>query len=216
LSAAEVPEVSNPVFARFYAWMSAHGETEEQVAHRRELLSGAAGRVIEVGAGPGGNFGHYPATVTEVVAVEPEAYLRERAQRAASEAPVPVRVVDGVAERLPAAEGEFDVAVVSLVLCSVADQHAALTEIRRVLRPGGELRFYEHVRAREARVARVQHLVDGWLWPRLAGGCHTSRETGAAIERAGFVLERHRRLSVKPCPLAVPVAPHILGVARRP
>ena len=102
--------------------------------------------MIEVGAGNGLNFPHYPADVEELVAVEPEEYLRERAVAAVRTAPVPIRVLDGVAGRLPAGDGSFDAAVVSGVLCSVPDQGSALADLRRVLRPGGELRFYEHVR----------------------------------------------------------------------
>ena len=113
-------------------------------APRRDA-AGLTGRVVEVGAGNGLNFGHYPATVTEVVAVEPEPYLRERAEEAARAAPVDVTVVVGLADALPAEDGAFDAAVASLVLCSVPDQAGALAELRRVVRPDGELRFYEHV-----------------------------------------------------------------------
>src|SRR4051812_18713873 len=128
-------EIRHPLFARLYARMTAKPDPEAD-ANRREMLDGLSGRVIEVGAGNGLNFRHYPATVAEVVAVEPEPYLRERATAAAAEAPVPVRVVAGVADALPAGDGEFDAAVASLVLCSVPDQPRALGEIRRVLRPG--------------------------------------------------------------------------------
>ncbi len=171
--------------------------------------------MVEVGAGNGLNFGHYPATVGEVVAVEPEPYLRERARAAAARAPVAVRVVDGLAEALPLDGASVDAGVVSLVLCSVLDQGRALAELVRVIRPGGELRFYEHVVARDPRLARIQRAADA-IWPRLGGGCHPNRETAAAIERAGFRVERCRRFSFRPCLLAAPVAPHVLGIARRP
>ena len=120
--------------------------------HRRELLAGISGRVVEIGAGTGANFAHYPEGVREIVAVEPEPYLRARAATAATDVISPVRVVDAVADQLPFEDGSFDVAVSSLVLCSVADQPAALAELHRVLRPGGELRFYEHVRAGDGRL----------------------------------------------------------------
>jgi ubiquinone/menaquinone biosynthesis C-methylase UbiE len=150
-----VSSVRHPIFARLYAKLAAAADPRED-EHRRELLDGLVGRVIEVGAGNGLNFRHYPATVDEVVAVEPEPYLRAKALEAAAEVPVPVRVVDGVADALPARDGEFDVAIASLVLCSVPDQAAALAELSRVLRPGGELRFYEHVLAEDPKLQRHQ------------------------------------------------------------
>jgi ubiquinone/menaquinone biosynthesis C-methylase UbiE len=152
--------------------------------------------------------------VTSVVAVEPEPYLRERAAAAAAEAPVSVRVVDGVAEELPLESGSVDAGIASLVLCSVSDQEAALSELHRVIRPGGELRFYEHVRALTPRGARIQEFFDV-VWPHIGGGCHASRDTLAAIEQAGFAIERCTRFAFKPFPFPLPTAPHVLGIARR-
>src|SRR6476620_2155797 len=105
--------------------------------NRRELLAGLTGRVVELGAGVGSNFEHYPEGVSEVVAYEPEPFLRAEAEKAAAAAPVPVRVVYGEADRLPGADGEFDAGIASLVLCSVPDQRTALAELHRVIRPGG-------------------------------------------------------------------------------
>ena len=207
--------VRHPVFARVFELLSAGVERTEQVEHRRELLAGLSGRVVEVGAGNGLNLRHYPASVSELVAVEPEPYLRARLAEAAGRSPVAVRVVDGVAEALPLDDASMDAGVVSLVLCSVPDQGRALAELIRVIRPGGELRFYEHVRARDPRLARVQRAADA-IWPYLGGGCRPTRETAAAIERAGFRIERCRRFSFRPCFLTAPVAPHVLGIARRP
>lgn len=205
--------VRHPIFARFYMRLSR--SMEPLVAkHRQELLAGLAGRVIEVGAGNGMNFAYYPATVDEVLAVEPEPLLRRHAEAAAARAAVPVQVVPGVAGSLPAETGAFDAAVVSLVLCSVPDPAAALGEIRRVLRPGGELRFYEHVRGTEPRTIRLQRAVDV-VWPYLGGGCHTSRATVEAIEAAGFALDTVHRFEFRPSPLAAPVAPHVIGIAHR-
>lgn len=206
--------VHHPIFARMYALISRKMEKKGVAEHRDEMLAGLEGRVVEVGAGNGLNFGHYPATVTEVVAVEPEPYLRSRAEEAARQARVPVTIVDGVAERLPADDGSFDAAVASLVLCSVPDQSRALAEIARVLRRGGELRFYEHVVANDnPRMASVQRWLDDRnIWPRMAGGCHAARDTAAAIEHAGFTIERCRRFPFAAGPVAVP---HIIGVARR-
>lgn len=153
--------------------MDRHGAAE----HRRRLLDGLAGTVIEVGAGDGANFAHDPDTVTQVVAVEPEPYLRARAQ-VPGRATVPVEVVEGTAERQPAGDRSVDAAVVSLVLCSVADRRAALGELFRVLRPGGGLRYYEHFAAEQpGRLSRVQRLADGRLprQPRRGVGDHGRR-----------------------------------------
>ena len=206
--------VHHPIFARLWDRLSRRAEDGEQGQHRDELLDGLAGRVIEVGAGNGVNFGHYPKTVTEVLAIEPERHLRERAAEAATRAPIPVRVVAGVAGRLPAEEGEFDAAVVCLVLCSVPDQAQALAEVRRVLRPAGELRFYEHVVAHTPTAAQAMRLSDQLFWTRVAGGCHMSRDTMSAIEAAGFAIESCRRFPYSPVPLQ-PGLPHVLGSARR-
>jgi SAM-dependent methyltransferase len=172
--------------------------------------------VIEVGAGHGLNFPHYPETVTEVVAVEPESHLRGLASEAGERARVPVVVVDGVASSIPAADEEFDAAVACLVLCSVPDQAAALAELRRVVRPGGELRFYEHVLADTPALARAQRIGDGTgLWPLVAGGCHASRDTALAIRTAGFEIERCTRFPFRPGVVEILATPKILGVARR-
>jgi ubiquinone/menaquinone biosynthesis C-methylase UbiE len=168
---------------------------------------------VEVGAGSGANFAHYPAAVTEVVAVEPEPYLRKQASSAAASAPVSVEVRAGTAEAIPAGEDEFDVAVVSLMLCTVPDQAAALAEVSRVLRPRGELRFYEHVISRKPGMARVQRVFDRTFWPHVAGGCHCARDTEAAIERTGFSIEGCYREAFQAAPF-LPPFPHIVGVAR--
>jgi ubiquinone/menaquinone biosynthesis C-methylase UbiE len=206
--------VHHPVFARLWSLMSRH-EPPEIRRHRDELLAGLSGRVIEAGAGAGSNFAHYPATVEVVVAVEPEPYLRERARAAAAQAEVRIEVLDGVAERLPADDASFDAAVACLVLCTVPDQAHALAELRRVLRPGGELLFYEHVLSGRRALALSQRLVDRAFWPRAFGGCHTARDTPAAIEAAGFEIEDQRRMWVNPVPIAFPVATHAIGRARR-
>jgi ubiquinone/menaquinone biosynthesis C-methylase UbiE len=137
------------------------------------------------------------------------------AQAAAKAAPVSIEVRTGVAEALPAEDGEFDAAVTSLVLCSVSDQAAALREIARALRPGGELRFYEHVTSNHPTMARVQRALDATIYPPLAGGCHCARDTRTAILNAGFTIDHEERIAFKPSPIA-PAIPHILGIARRP
>ncbi len=208
-------QVHHPFFAPLWERIIAPAsERRGAHSHRRELLRGLSGRVIEVGAGHGTNFPYYPTSVECVVAIEPEERLRRRAEQAASLAPVPITVLDGVANELPGQDGSFDAGVVALVLCTVPDQGRALAELFRVIKPGGQLRFYEHVIARKSLYAHLQHLADATFWPRMLGGCHPNRDTGAAIERAGFVIEGCERFTFSPVPFSP--MPYILGVARRP
>ncbi|MGC5329129.1 class I SAM-dependent methyltransferase [Micromonospora sp. DT62] len=207
--------VSHPVFARVFERASVAMDAAGAAAHRRRLVAGLAGRVVEVGAGNGRTFAHYPGTVERVLAVEPEPRLRAAAREAAGTAPVPVEVVDGLAEALPAPDGDADAVVFSLVLCSVADQAAALREARRVLRPGGQVRFFEHVRAQTPGLRRVQRLVDATVWPLFCGGCHTGRDTVAAIRAAGFTVTELDAFRFPASRLPAPAAPHVLGVATR-
>ena len=207
--------VHHPIFARLWDRVIVPmSERRGAGAHRRELLDGLVGRVVEVGAGAGTNFPHYPPSVDGVLAVEPEGHLRRQAELAAASAPVPIAVVGALADGLPGADGSFDAGVAAQVLCSVPDQDRALVELFRVVKPGGELRFYEHVVSRKAFYARLQRLADATFWPRMLGGCHPDRDTAAAIGRSGFVIERCERFTFGPVPLSP--MPHILGVARRP
>jgi ubiquinone/menaquinone biosynthesis C-methylase UbiE len=204
--------IAHPVFARLYAFLSARAEGGDISRNRRATLQGLHGHVLEVGAGNGLMFPHYPPTVDRVVATEPEDYLRRRAVRAAQQAPVPVAVDDSRAEHLPFPDGAFDAVVFALVLCSVDDPPAALAEARRVLAPGGEVRFFEHVRPRHGWKRGVAERLDSWgIFPRLAGGCHLARDTDAAIARAGFAIEAVDEVDVDGQALPVPF---IRGVAR--
>ena len=206
--------VRHPIFARVFQRLSRLMEPEVG-EHRDELLAGISGRIVEIGAGNGMNFSHYPSAVEEVVALEPEPYLRERAEEAARRTSVQVTVGDAAAYPLPLEPASVDGAVASLVLCTVPDQAGALAEVRRVLKPGGELRFMEHVRSDRPRKARLQERLDrSGVWPRLGGGCHCGRDTVTAIETAGFEIERVRRFDVGPAWMHT--NPHVLGVARVP
>jgi ubiquinone/menaquinone biosynthesis C-methylase UbiE len=198
-----------------YVEAAARAERRGATEHRRRLLEGLSGRVVEVGAGHGLNFAHYPSTVTEVIAIEPEPTLREAAREAAGRAPVPVSIRHGQADDLGVGDGEMDAAVASLVLCSVPDQASALAELHRVLRPGGELRFYEHVIANcQPKRTMLQVADRSGLWPKIAGGCHPARDTTAAIKNAGFDIEQLDRFGFSASRFE-PRVPHILGAARR-
>jgi ubiquinone/menaquinone biosynthesis C-methylase UbiE len=206
---------NHPVFARMYARLGPAMDKGGMAEHRAHLLSGLNGAVVEIGCGNGLNFAHYPAAVTRVLAVEPDPYLRRRAIAAASAAPVPIEVVDAVAERIPTPDASFDAAVACLVLCSVPDQGAVLGELRRVLRPGGTLRFLEHVRATTPGMVRFQRVADRTVWPLVAGGCHVSRDTEAAIGHAGFTRMDVTRFDFPESRVRHPAAPHVLGTATR-
>ncbi|MGP4030875.1 class I SAM-dependent methyltransferase [Pseudarthrobacter sp. 1C304] len=196
-------------FARVGPRMDARGAT----GHRQRLLEPAHGAVVEIGAGYGATFLLYPAAVTRVLALEPDPTLRELARAAAREATVPVTVEDGVAESLPAADASVDVVVSSLVLCSVADQRAVLKEVVRVLRPGGQLLFYEHVRSEHRILGAAEDLVTP-LWSRMAGGCHPNRDTAAAIAGAGLTVRALERFGFSVLP-GNPRLAHILGTASK-
>jgi SAM-dependent methyltransferase len=190
----------------------------DPVAHdlRRQLLAGVRGRVIEVGCGDGRNFQHYPPSVSRVLAVEPDPNAREVAAERAAEARVPIEVVEGVAFPLPAEDASFDTAVLVWVLCSVPDPAAALMELRRVLGPGGELRFYEHIRSGSAAFRALQRAGDRLYWTRALGGCETTRDSVRAIEEAGFELAALDRGFHSSTLLTITSAPYAVGVARNP
>lgn len=205
--------LDNPLFARIWTFMSSR-ETDWLRDRRRENLEGLSGRVLEVGAGTGSNFGFYPDTVTEVVAVEPESQLRESATAAASAAPVPVTVLASTVEALDVAQ-PFDAIVCSLVLCSVDQPEDVLRQLLALLKPGGELRYFEHVASPGVR-GGLQRLADATFWPRLFGNCHTHRETEQVITAAGFAVKRSRRGHQFPAWAPVPVSEFVLGSASRP
>ena len=188
--------------------MDRHGTAD----HRRELLSHATGRTIEVGAGTGLNLRYYPSAVSEVLAVEPDRHMFRHLVAALDGASVPVRLKRASAEELPVDSASVDTIVMSLVLCSVPDTDAALAEALRVLRPGGRLLFYEHVRSQHARFARRQDRFER-VWGWFGGGCHPNRDTLGAIGLQGFQMQDVRRFDE---PGTVLAKPHILGWATRP
>jgi ubiquinone/menaquinone biosynthesis C-methylase UbiE len=202
-------------FARYLEGRERRRPDERHIELRRQLLSGLVGRVLELGSGDGRSFEHYPPTVEHVLAVEPDATAREASEERARSATVPIEVVAGDAESIPADEGSMDAAVVMGVLCSVPDPAAALRELRRVVRPGGELRFWEHVRSEHALFRALQRSCDALFWTRSLGGCETTRDTLAAITHAGFETERVERGFHSSSWATITSAPYVFGVARR-
>ncbi|MBF8188793.1 class I SAM-dependent methyltransferase [Nonomuraea sp. K274] len=179
---------------------------DRPTAQRRRLLAGMSGRVMELGAGDGVKLTCYPGDVDEIVLVEADPFLRAAAKSVAVGVTTPVRILDGDLARLPVPDASCDAVVCSLVLCCAPCPLETLSEVRRVLRPGGELRFYEHQRSDRPAVALAAGLLTP-LWSRLAGGCHPARDTLAAVQRAGFVVNALDRFAFRH-------VGHILGVAR--
>ena len=205
----------DPFFARGWVLTSPMLERFGLIRARRRLVDGLSGTVVEVGAGSGATFEHYPPEVTRVVAVEPDRHLREhsrhRADRLveASGSGTSIEVVDGVAEALPVGDGEADAVVFGLVLCTVADVPAALAEARRVLTPGGQVRLLEHVRA-GGLPGRVADRIAP-VWGRIGGGCRPNQDTEALIAASGFDVSG---LRTRPFPPVLPFMPMLSGTSR--
>ncbi|MCX6513039.1 MAG: class I SAM-dependent methyltransferase [Actinobacteria bacterium] len=193
-------EFHHPVFARLYTKLAKAMEPGQR-EHRGALLAGLEGFVVEVGAGSGMNFSHYPESVARVLAIEPEPYLRHGEK---------ITVLDASAYAIPAETASADAVVFSLVLCSVGDQGRALVEAKRVLKPGGLLCVYEHVAASGPSRRRYQDRLD-FPWSKIAGGCHCNRETEAALRGAGFDVSELKAFDFRGTPRLVPVEPHVLG-----
>jgi len=205
----------HPIFARFYARLSVAMEADRTGPRRHSLLAGLSGSVLEVGAGNGLNFGHYPATVTSLLAVEPEPHLRALAEQNARGAAIPITVTSGTAEQLPAGDQAYDAVVATLMLCSVSSLGLALSEMRRVLRPGGELRFMEHVRADAPGERRIQRIADAVGRPFCCGGCRTGRDSVGAIAAAGFSIKELTKYRLPDTRVPWPTAQHAQGIAVR-
>lgn len=206
--------LDHPFFARLWTVMSSH-ETPLLRRLRTENLAGLSGRILEVGAGTGTNFAHYPDTVTEVVACEPETRLAPRAREAAAAAPIPVTVIESTIEAAFADRTDvepFDAVVCSLVLCSVENPESVLRQLNALLKPGGELRFFEHVASSGWRGA-MQKMADATVWPRISGNCHTHRNTERAITGAGFSLATTRHQMTFPAWVPIPVSEVAVGRA---
>jgi ubiquinone/menaquinone biosynthesis C-methylase UbiE len=201
------------MFAAGYDTFQANMERNFLGRIRAEMLAGATGRVVEIGAGTGANLQHYPRSIDEVVCTEPEEPMARRLSRKAEQSDLNVTVVHAPAEQLPFEDDSFDTAVATLVLCTVSDPARSLAEIHRVLRPGGRLIFVEHVRSPEPGLAKWQDRLHP-LWVRFGHGCHCNRPTLESIAASPLRLESHRRGRI---PKAPPIVrPLLTGVAAVP
>jgi SAM-dependent methyltransferase len=206
----------NPLFAAVYDPATALAEATVLAPHRRYLTNGLTGRVLDLGAGTGATVpflvaardaAHRDGDALDVHLLEPDPHMLSRARRAAVEHGLDATVVSGVAESLPYPDDSFDVVVSALVGCTIPDLDAAMDEVARVLRPGGQFRFFEHVAA-DGLQGRIQTAIDP-AWTRLAAGCHLDRDLEAAYRaHPGLdvvTVERHGGVP--------PVAPLVRGVA---
>jgi ubiquinone/menaquinone biosynthesis C-methylase UbiE len=199
------------VFAALYDSFSKGSERAGMREERQQLLAGAEGATIEIGAGTGLNVEHYPEAVTRLVLAEPDRHMRRRLDARVDAVGRAAEVIDASTERLPFQDGTFDTAVVTLVLCSVPDQEFALAEIARVLKPNGRLLFLEHVRSEDPKIARRQ---DRLRPVYNLVGCNPNRATLAAIEASSALrVESVRHGEVPKAPKVE--RPMIVGSARR-
>src|SRR5579859_2196652 len=190
------PYRQHPRFSAFFNWMAGRGAARRYMEPlRREAVGAARGVVLEVGAGSGLNFALYPpGQVERVEAIEPDATMRRYAEARREAAPVPIRLTEATAEALPFADASFDSVVATLVFCSVNDPLRSFAEIKRVLKPGGALLLFEHVRAEGRVAARIQDMVTPFT-TRLSGGCHWNRDTAQMVTEAGFRIVTLRQAS---------------------
>jgi SAM-dependent methyltransferase len=214
MSSITIPKPRHRWYAAFYSRCIEPIDRKKSGPLREFVAGGASGRVLELGAGTGANLEHYDwARVESLEVTEPDPFMLEYLRRKLDALPAEVRarvhVHEAPAEKLPFEDATFDTAVVTLVLCSVADPARSIAELRRVLKPGGELRLIEHVRA-EGRLASLQRWVQP-VYGYVSGECQLSRDTEQALREAGFDVDVSQRLN-----LGGPLWPTFVGVARLP
>jgi ubiquinone/menaquinone biosynthesis C-methylase UbiE len=210
MSTTTVDQIPDSAFsARIYEPFLWLGERLGMRQRRRDLLSAATGRVLEIGAGTGLNLAFYPETVDEIVLAEPGANMARRIDATRRRGSAPVSVVRAPAEALPFADDSFDTVVSTMVLCTVADPERAVAEAARVLRPGGRLLFCEHVTAESPRLRRWQQRL-AEPWASFADGCRCDRATLETI-RAKLRIESVRNGRWRGMPAIV--GPLVYGAA---
>jgi ubiquinone/menaquinone biosynthesis C-methylase UbiE len=197
-------------FTAFYDRAMKSTEEAGMREKRREVLSEAAGRTIDIGAGTGLNLELFPPGVSELVLAEPDPHMLKKLEEKLSTSSREASVIQSPAEKLPFPDDSFDTAVFTLVLCTVPDPAAALAEAARLLRPGGKLLFLEHVRSEEPGLARWQDRLEG-PWHFIGDGCHCNRDTLATIEASPFEVEKADKDELPKAPPLV--RPLVRGVA---
>ncbi len=199
---------------RAFAWgYDFLGKSAEKGAYKepRQFVAGeATGRILEIGAGTGANLAYYPEDA-DLTLSDPNPFMLERLERKAAEQGIPVRTDHYAGEELPYDDGSFDTVVSTLVMCSVNDPARSIVEIARILRPGGEFRFMEHVRGEGFTRERFQDLMTP-VWRAIGDGCHPNRSTVSTVRQTGLEIVETRSFSFGP----YPIRPHIAGVARKP
>jgi ubiquinone/menaquinone biosynthesis C-methylase UbiE len=197
------------LFAVWYDMLNA-GVEGRVVPYRRLTAGVSEGSVLEIGGGTGANLAHYPSSA-RITVLEPNPHMVRKLKRNANKLGRPVTVVPGVGESIPFADGSFDTVVTTLVLCMVADMPRVVKEARRVLRPGGQFLFYEHVASLDPRTHGWQTRLNP-LWRFCTTGCNLDRDIAGEIQRAGFAAVELRRFTLS---VGGPVKiPNIVGVAR--
>ena len=202
-------------FAAIYDRMMASDEKKFFGAILEEMLRGVGGDVVEIGAGTGANFPYYQNSA-RVIATDPDPYMLQRARTRAAAASVSIELREAAAEELPFDDDAFDFVIATLVLCSVRDPRMALAEVRRVLKPGGELRLYEHVRYQNPIGGLAQDVISP-VWQWFGAGCRPNRDTAGLLSESGFeLLDVKMRKEGPPVPPMVFTRPQLQVVARRP
>lgn len=206
-------QVSYHWYKRLFAWLMANGtaEYEEKISDRkRALFTNLHGKILEIGPGTGPNLSYYPKDI-EWIGIEPNPFMHSYLQKEADKLGLNIDIRTGTAEKLDAEDNSIDVVISTLVLCSVPNLERTLQEVLRVLKPGGRFLFIEHVAAPNGTFLRqVQNTIKPF-WQVLGDGCNPNRETGIALEKAGFASVDYQNFAA-PVPL---VTPHIIGVATK-
>lgn len=180
--------MNHPLLAKIYDTVLAPTERMGVRDQRRRLMDGLTGRIVEIGAGTGLNVPLYPTTADEVHALEPDRHMVDRLAAKAGDAPVRLFLYRADAHDLPFSDGVFDAAIITFALCTIPRPEQALDEAHRVVRPGGTLRFLEHIRSPNARTARWQDRISP-VWGKLSGGCRLNQPTVEILEATHWEID---------------------------